>query len=126
MAWVELLPDYGVISVGLAGEVHVQQRVDAFEAVLALQARTRCRRVLVDLSHAWLVDGSHLEILDHAARLAGSPVVRGTRIACIGQGASASSIESLAALRGYFCQRFRSRAAALRWLCGNAAPAWAA
>ena len=30
-------------------------------------------------------------------------------------------IDSLAALRGYFYQRFRSRESALRWLCGDVA-----
>ena len=126
MACVELLSDHGVISVSFSGQVQVQQRVDAFEALLALQAQTSCRRVLVDLSNAVLVNGSHVETLEHAARLAGSPVMRGMRIACLGHDALASGIESLAAMRGFFCQRFGSRAAALRWLCGNVAPGRAA
>lgn len=126
MAGVQLLQDLGVISINLSGTIHVQQRVDAFEAMLELQSRTACRRVLVDLSQAVVVDGSHVETLDHAARLARSPVMRGMRIAYIGEIGSATSVESLAALRGYFYQRFRSRASALRWLCGEAALPFAA
>ena len=119
MACVQLLPEQGVICVQLSGAIEVQQRLDAFDALLDLQARTRCRKVLVDLSDAVLVDGSPVETLDHAARLARSSVMQGLRIAYIGGPESATSVESLAALRGYFFQRFRSRESALRWLCGD-------
>jgi hypothetical protein len=86
MTGVQLLPDYGVISVRLSGAVQVQQRVDAFDALRDLHVRTRCRKVLIDLRDAVLVDGSHAETLDHAARLARSSVMKGLRIAYIGDG----------------------------------------
>ena len=38
-----------------------------------------------------------------------------------GPSASEESVESLAALRGYFYQRFRTQGAALMWLCGEQA-----
>ena len=43
------------------------------------------------------------------------------RIAYVGEAPSAESVESLAALRGYFYQRFRSSGSALVWLCGEQA-----
>ena len=44
MAGVLLLHDPGVISIRLSGAVRVQERVDVFEALLDLQAKTSCRR----------------------------------------------------------------------------------
>jgi hypothetical protein len=126
MSCIELLADLGVMSVRLAGPVEARHRAAMFDELLDLQGRTSCRRVLVDMTDAVIVDGSSVEAIEHAARLARHPVMRGLRVAYVGEARSASSIESLAALRGYFYQRFRTRAAALRWLCGNAALAGAA
>ena len=117
MSAIELLPDLGVITVRLAGAVAIQQRAEALEALLELQAQTSYSKVLIDLSDATVVDGTSSETIQHAARLARNPIVRGTRIAYIGEPKSGTSVESLAALRGYFYQRFRSRSSALRWLC---------
>lgn len=126
MSAVELLSDLGVIVVKLSGSVALRDRAEALEALLQLQARTACRKVLVDLADAALVDSSNAETFEHAARLARDPVMRGLRIAYVGDAGSAISVESLAALRGYFYQRFRSRASALRWLCGSTPAARAA
>jgi len=127
MAYViELLPDLPVIRVAFDGPVSVQDRADALDAVIHRQAASSYRRLMVDLTGASMNDASTSETIAHVSRLARHPIVRGMRIAYIGDASLSASVESLAALRGYFYQRFRSQASALRWLCGDGAMATAA
>lgn len=116
---VDLLHELGVVRVVFSGQVSLQDRADALNAVLQHQAGSSYRKVLIDLGDATLADASSSETLAYASRLASDPVMRGMRIAYIGDASLAASVESLAALRGYFYQRFRSQASALRWLCGE-------
>ena len=118
---IDLLREPGVVRVAFTGEVSLQERAEALDAVLRCQAASACRNVLVDLADARLADASASETVAYVSRLAREPAMRAMRIAYVGDAWSASSVESLAALRGYFYQRFRSQAAALRWLCGEAA-----
>jgi len=113
---VELLPGAAVISVRFFGTATLSERAAAMEDVVQRQVESRARKLLVDLAHAQLVDASNAETFEYATRLAREPVIRGMRIAYVGDCARAASIETLAALRGYFYQRFPTRAAAMRWL----------
>lgn len=116
---VDLVPGQHVIRAVFTGPVSVQERARALDTVLQSAARGACHRLLVDLSAATLLDASASETLGHASRLACEPTIRGMRVAYVGEAAAAASVESMAALRGFFYQRFRSQAAALRWLCGE-------
>ena len=114
---IDPLPELGIIRVALTEEVTLQDRSAALDAALQPQTRSGHRNLLIDLSQAVLVDASiSAEVVAHASRLARDPVVRTLRIAYVGDPAPGASIESLAALRGYFYQRFRTQASAMRWL----------
>ena len=119
---IDKLPELGVIRVELTEEVTLHDRSVALDAALRLQAESGFRKLLIDLSQAVLVDASiSSEVVAHASRLAHDPVVRRLRIAYVGDPSPGASIESLAALRGYFYQRFRTQSSALRWLDGGKA-----
>ena len=118
---IELVEGLPVIRVVFRGSVSLEDRVAALEGVIARQSTSSYRRLLVDLTDAEVTETSTSETLVHASRIARDPVIRGMRIAYIGAPALSSSLESLAALRGYFYQRFRSQVSALRWLCGEGA-----
>ncbi|HEY0504166.1 MAG TPA: hypothetical protein VGD42_11805 [Lysobacter sp.] len=118
---VEPLPELSVIRVRFEGPLRLQERARALDDVIALHAAASYRRLLVDLSRATAMEDCEAGAWAHAGRLAREPALRAMRIAYLGEPASADSIESLAALRGYFYQRFRSQGSALVWLCGEEA-----
>lgn len=118
---IELLPELPVIRVVLQGRVSLQHRIEALDEVISRQSTSSYRKLLVDLSGATMADATTSETVAHASRLARHPTVRGMRIAYVGEASLSASVESLAALRGYFYQRFRTQASALRWLCGERA-----
>jgi hypothetical protein len=117
---IDKLPDLGIIRVKLTNEITLEDRSAALDKVLAQQAESAYRNVLVDLSDAVLVEASiSSEAIAHASRLARDPVVRTMWIAYVGDPTPGVGIESLAALRGYFYQRFRTQSSAIRWLSGE-------
>jgi hypothetical protein len=118
---VETLAELSVIRVRFDGPLHLHERSRALDEVLRHHAVSPCRRVLVDITRATPVEECPAYAWAHAARLAREPALRDMRIAYVGEALSAESVESLAALRGYFYQRFRTTGSALVWLCGEQA-----
>ena len=117
---VDLLPELSVVRAVFTGKVLLQDRGAALSALIRLQAESSFRNVLVDIMDASLADASNAETFEYAMRLAREPVTRYVRIAYVGDMSPGASVECLAASRGYFYQRFRSQASALRWLSGHA------
>jgi len=112
---VQLGPD-GVIEARFSGDVTVAEREAAMQKIVACHERSGASRLLADFTAAnALVDAD--DVLDrYAARLANQPVLRRLRIAYVGTPAQTGNVEAIAALRGYFYQRFPHREAALSWL----------
>lgn len=79
----------------------------------------RARNLLIDMMQANVVEGSHVETIAYAARLARQSAMHKMQVAYVGDGASGANIEALATLRGYFYRRFPSRLAALRWMANG-------
>ncbi|HZX78194.1 hypothetical protein [Lysobacter sp.] len=118
---IDTLAELAVVRVRFDGAVHLHDRAEALDDLIRRCAGTAWRGLLVDFSRAQPVDACPLNAAAHAARLAREPLLRGMRVAYVGASASEESVESLAALRGYFYQRFRTQGAALMWLCGEQA-----
>ncbi len=118
---VESLARLSVIRVTFEGALHVHQRSRALDEVLRQHAASGFRRLLVDIARAVPLEDCAGDAWAHAARLAREPALRDMRIAYVGESACGESVESLAALRGFFYQRFRTQASALVWLCGEEA-----
>jgi len=116
---VDLLPGPRVIRVVFDGEVSLQDRSGALANLIEFQAESSFRNVLVDLTKASLIDASNSETLEYAVRLAREPVVRHVHIAYVGDPALGTSVECVAATRGYFYRRFRSQASALLWFSAD-------
>ena len=113
---IELREPQKVIDVAFSGPVTVRERFEAMQAVVAA-ARTRgFKRVLADFSDARAKGHPQSEVLNYAVRLAGEPTLHKMAIAYVGTQDQTGGVEGVAALRGYFYQRFSTRDAALRWL----------
>jgi hypothetical protein len=113
---IALLPEPAVIQVTFAGVVTLQERSAALDRLIREQAGTAYERLLVDFTQAAVAEASNAETLDHATRMAREPGVKRMRIAYVGDAAISASVEALAALRGFYYQRFGATAPALRWL----------
>jgi hypothetical protein len=113
---IEVLPALSAICVTFTETVTLPERARALEEILRHHHESEARNLLVDLTQATVIDASNAETVDYAARLARQPAIRSMRIAYVGDPVRSSSIESLAALRGYFYRRFSTRRAALRWM----------
>ncbi|UHQ19554.1 hypothetical protein LVB87_15410 [Lysobacter sp. KIS68-7] len=113
---IALLPEPAVIQVTFAGVVTPHERSAALDGLIREQARSSYERLLVDFTQADVAEASNAETIDHATRMARGPAVKRMRIACVGDVAISASVEALAALRGYYYQRFGATVPAIRWL----------
>jgi len=114
---IALLPEPAVIHVTFSGVVTPHERFAALDGLIREQARSSYERLLVDFTQADVAQASNAETIDHATRMAREPAaVKRMRIAYVGDAAISASVEALAALRGYYYQRFGATAPALRWL----------
>lgn len=113
---IELLPSVSAVCVTFTDRVTLQERASALEDILLHRDDSQADNLLVDMSDATVVEGSHVETIDYAARLARQTTLRTMQVAYIGDRAHGANIEALAALRGYLYRRFPTRGAALRWM----------
>jgi hypothetical protein len=117
---VDLHPvQHGVVVVTYAGPVTIEERAAALHDVLQRLSETSSKRVLVDFQHGWPALTSFEANNRHAGDLARAyATLPGLKIAYVStpDPNSAPIVEMLAAARGYFYERFKDKAAALRWL----------
>ena len=113
---LDLLPDDGVIALRFDGSVTVGERFQAMRDVVGQHEASGYTRLLADFSQADIAEASNEEVDAYATALAREPAMRRLRIAYVGEKRQTAGVEYIAALRGYFFQRFATRAEALRWL----------
>lgn len=109
----------GTCKVVYTGAVTIEDRARALDAILDWLREPGHKRVLVDLRNAWAVDGPMDACQRHASNLAREYTdLKGARFAYLSKPdcAVVSLAEQMAAVRGYFFQRFTDEASALRWL----------
>lgn len=116
---IEVLPALSAICVTFSEQVTINERANALEDILDTHDALKSRNLLIDMAQANVVEGSHVETLAYAARLARQSAMHAMQVAYVGDGVSGSNMESLAALRGYFYRRFPTRLAALRWMANG-------
>lgn len=114
---VRLLEHCAVIEAVFSGTVTIAERIDAMHAIARCSARSGATRLMVNFRHACHDPGSHAETVAYAEQLASEPTLRRMTIAYVGSPEQTASVEMVAAVRGYFYQRFATEDAALRWLC---------
>ena len=105
-----------LIEVVFTGSVTIPERSDAFRAVVKAHSEHGYNKVLADFSQATAKIESDREMRAYANQLAQSWILKLFFIAYVGNQERTAGVESAAALRGYFFQRFVSREAALSWL----------
>lgn len=108
-----------VVAVTYSGAVTIEQRVAALQDVLLLLNDRSFSGVLVDFEHGWVVPAPFDANNRHAANLASAyRNFRGLRIAYVSVLApnSVPIVETLAAARGFFYERFQSKKLALQWI----------
>ena len=105
-----------VIELVFTGSVTIPERSDALRAVVQAHAEHGYIRLLADFSQATTQVESEGEMFAYADRLAQCWVLKPFSIAYVGGLEQTAGVESVAALRGYFFQRFFTRDAAISWL----------
>ena len=113
---ISLMKDRGVIEAVFSGSVTIAERIEAMQTIAKCSQRSGAVRLLADFQQARPKVGSHEETTAYAEQLASEPTLRKMTIAYVGTPEQTANIELVAAVRGYFFQRFSSTAAALRWL----------
>jgi hypothetical protein len=113
---VDTQPEHATIRVVFSGAVTVAERFRAMTEIVALQQQTQYAKLLADFRHATVVATSQEETSTYATRLAQELPPHRMKIAYVGEATQTASVEALAALRGYFYQRFRTPGEAMRWL----------
>jgi hypothetical protein len=110
----------GVIRIVFSGPVYIEDRARALREILEGLSSSGSKFILVDFRAAWLVAASAEASDRHAANLAREyQQWSGARIAYLSgpeDRRPASPVEQLAAMRGYYYQRFTDEGAAMRWL----------
>ncbi|MFL6591568.1 MAG: hypothetical protein ACJ8GK_02520 [Luteimonas sp.] len=105
-----------VIDLVFSGLVTIPERLQAMKAVVTASRTNGFTRLLADFSQANMRVEAHSDVLEYAERLALEPTLHKMAIAYVGTQEQTAGVEGVAALRGYFFQRFFTREAALRWL----------
>jgi hypothetical protein len=113
---VRLMDERPVIAAVFSGSVTIPERFDAMQAIVRCSAKTGVLRLLLDFRQACAEANSQAETVAYAERLAGERAMRKMTIAYVGSPEQTAGVETLAALRGYFYQRFPDEESALRWL----------
>jgi hypothetical protein len=111
----------GIFVVTYQGTVTTQERSCAVEAWSEWSLQPGANGVLLDFTQATVVHGSLEERVDLAKKLASQyrhlPSMRIAYVANLDND-DPVTVEGLAASRGFFFERFTSRASATRWLLG--------
>ena len=105
-----------VIELVFTGSVTIPERSDALREVVKAHSEHGYIRLLADFSQATTHVESEGEMFAYANRLAQCWVLKPFSIAYVGGQERTAGVESAAALRGYFFQRFLTRDAAISWL----------
>ena len=105
-----------VIDLVFTGPVTIAERSDALRAVVKAHSEHGYNKVLADFSQATAKIESDRELRAYADQLAQSWILKLFFIAYVGDQERTAGVESVAALRGYFFQRFLTREAAFSWL----------
>ena len=113
---VRVMDERPVIVAVFSGIVTIAERLEAMQAIVQCSAKTGAVRLLADFRGAHAEVEPEAETGAYAQRLAGEPVLRKMTIAYVGSPEQTSGVETVAALRGYFYQRFPDASSALRWL----------
>ena len=113
---VRVLEHCAVIEAAFSGRVTIAERIDAMHAIARCSERSGATRLLANFRQACPEPASREETTSYAAQLASEPTLRRMSIAYVGSPEQTDSVEMLAAVRGYFYQRFTTEEAALRWL----------
>jgi hypothetical protein len=113
---IDSRPQDAVIRVVFSGLVTVAERFQAMQAIVALHEREGYAKLLADFRQATVVESTTAETNAYATRLARDLPKHRMKIAYVGEVAQTAGVEAIAALRGYFYQRFRTEDDALRWL----------
>lgn len=109
----------GVFQAVFYGDVTIEERALTLERSLQWIRQNNPQRILLDFTEARVVPASPEATIQHARNLAFEyNVTCGARIAYVSRlgPQEVESVEMLAAVRGYFYQRFKDRAFALDWL----------
>lgn len=120
-------PEQELISIAYAGPVDIAQRARALAAATALLHATGARRLLIDFGRAQLLPAAPDEIDQHAVNVARHyRALFLLRVAVVGPHGSptTTTVELLAAVRGYLYQRFPNTQAAEQWLLGPPGVVW--
>jgi hypothetical protein len=113
---IDTRPDDAMIQVVFTDTVTVAERFQAMTAIVALQQQTQYAKLLADFRHAVVAATSKEEASTYATRLAQELPPHRMKIAYVGDATQTAGVEVIAALRGYFYQRFRTPEEAMRWL----------
>jgi hypothetical protein len=113
---VDTHPEHALIRVVFSDAVTVAERFTAMTEIVALQQQTLYAKLLADFRQATVVSTSEDEINSYATRLAQELPPHRMKIAYVGEASQTAGVEVIAALRGYFYQRFRTPEEAMRWL----------
>ena len=105
-----------LIELVFTGSVTIPERSDALRAVVKAHSEHGYIRLLADFSQATTLVESESDMVAYADRLAQCWVLKPFSIAYVGDHERTAGVESVAALRGYFFQRFVTREAAISWL----------
>jgi hypothetical protein len=107
-----------VIVLEFFGPVTIEERAAALSEVGEKRRQTGHTNLLADFSSAWAVEEAPEQVQRYATALAHAPAIEGMRIAYVSQRRSPTRvpIETIAAINGYFFQRFSTKEAALKWL----------
>ena len=113
---VRLMDDRAVIAAVFSGTVTISDRFEAMQAIVRCSEQTGAMRLLADFRQARTEAASQAETVAYAERLADKLGTRKMTIAYVGSPEQTAGVETVAALRGYFYQRFPDEESALRWL----------
>jgi hypothetical protein len=117
MAYViDTLPGNKVIRAVFSDRVTIPDRFNALQEIVSLNGQNKYEKLLLDFRNAEVVASSIEESHTYAAELAMALPNHRMKIAYVGELSQTAGIEALAALKGYFYQRFRTSEGALRWL----------
>ena len=113
---VRLLEHCPVIEAVFSGNVTIAERTGAMHAIAKCSQGSGATRLLANFRQACPAPASDEETIVYASQLASEPTLRRMAIAYVGSPEQTASVEMVAAVRGYFYQRFATEEAALRWL----------
>jgi hypothetical protein len=113
---VDTQPQHATIRVVFSDAVTVAERFQAMTEIVDVQRQTQYAKLLADFRLATVVATSEEETNAYATRLAHELPPHRMKIAYLGEAAQTAGVEVIAALRGYFYQRFRTPEDAMRWL----------